>query len=207
MIMKVEFGDIVMVHSHSWLSLGIQFFENVSRWLGFKWKPFWAEVPNHVAMGDKDNRIIEAIEQGVFSQPINREEFLKGNKIVKVYRYPWTQMQKMAIGRVYSKSEGKPYQVINFLQHIVYILTFNTIWLGRSGDKGGKMFCSELGAECMYEATTRWLQKRWSDSDAHVYFRDYWKISPYQMNVWVEKNCTLISEYHIKDGVCTEVNN
>lgn len=201
--MKVEFGNIVTVHSHSFLSIGIQFFENVWRWLGFKWKPFWANIPNHIAMGDKDNRIIEAIGQGVFSQPFDREEFLEGTKTVKVYSYPWTSQQKKVISRVYNDSEGKEYQKVNFLQYIVYIMTFGAIWLGRKGP-GKKMYCSELGAQVMYEATERWLMHRFSDSDAHVYFRDYWKISPYQMDVWVQKNCKLEAIYHIKDGVVKE---
>jgi len=201
--MKVEFGNIVTVHSHSFLSLGIQFFENVWRWVGFKWKPFWASVPNHIAMGDKDNKIIEAISQGVFSQPFDRPEFLEGTKTVKVYSYPWTSQQKKVISRVYNNSEGKEYQKLNFLQYIIYIMTFGVIWLGRK-KVGKKMYCSELGAQVMYEATERWLAHGVSDSNAHIYFRDYWKISPYQMNVWVERNCTLVATYHIKDGVVKE---
>lgn len=202
--MKVEFGNIVTVHSHSFLSLGIQFFENVWRWVGFKWKPFWANIPNHIAMGDKDNKIIEAIEQGVFSQAFDRPEFLEGTKTVKVWKYDWTSQQKKVISRVYNDSEGKEYQKLNFLQYIIYILTFGTIWLGRKS-VGKKMYCSELGAQVMYEATDRRLAHRFSDSDAHIYFRDYWKISPYQMNVWVEKNCTLVATYYIKDGQIKEL--
>jgi len=202
--MKVEFGDIVMVHSHSFLSIGIQFFENLWRWLGFKWKPFWAEVPNHVAMGDKNNNIIEAISQGVFSQPFNRKEFLEGRKTVKVYKRHWSISQKRVINRVYNESEGKEYQKINFLQYIIYIITFGALWLGRKTD-GNKMYCSELGAKVMYDTTERWLANGPVDADAHIYFRDYWKISPYQMNVWVEKNCQLVAVYEIKDGKVTEV--
>lgn len=197
--MKVEFGDIVTVHSHSFLSLGIQFFQNVWRWVGFKWKPFWAEVPNHIAMGDKNNKIIEAIGQGVFSQPFDRPSFLEGNKIVKVYSYPWTSNQKRVINSVYNENEGKKYQNINFIQHIIYILTFGVIWIGKPGP-GKESYCSELGSQAIFEATDRSLVHRYSDADAHVYFRDFWKISPYQMNVWVEKNCTLKATYHIKDG-------
>lgn len=198
--MKVEFGNIVTVHSHSFLSIGIQFFENMWRWLGFKWKPFWANIPNHIAMGDKDNKIIEAIGQGVFSQPFDRPEFLEGTKTVKVYSYPWTSQQKKVISRVYNDSEGREYQKVNFLQYIVYIMTFGGIWLGRKG-VGNKMYCSELGAQVMYEATDRWNARTPKDSDAHVYFRDFWKISPHQMSIWVEKHCKLESVYTIKDGV------
>ncbi len=198
--MEVQYGDIVTVHSHSFLSLGIQFFENLWRWLGFKWKPFWAEVPNHIAMGDNDNRIIEAIAEGVFSQPIDRPAFIEDDKMVKVYRYPWTNAQKEVIGKIYNDSEGKDYQKINFLQYIIYIITFGAIWLGRKGGSPNKMYCSELGAKVMYETTDRDLMANPKDYDAHVYFRTYWKISPYQMNVWVEKNCTLVATYYIKDG-------
>lgn len=197
--MKVEFGDIVTVHSHSFLSLGIQFFQNVWRWVGFKWKPFWAEVPNHIAMGDKNNKIIEAIGQGVFSQPFDRPSFLEGKKIVKVYSYPWTSTQKRVINSVYNETEGNPYQNINFIQHIIYILSFGALWIGKKGP-GKQSYCSELGAQAIFEATARYIARIDSDFDAHVYFRDFWKISPYQMNVWVEKNCKLKATYHIKDG-------
>ena len=205
--MKVQYGDIVFIHSHSFLSLGIQFFENLWRWVGFKWKPFWAELPNHVAMGDNDNRIIEAIQQGVFSQPFNRDEIRKGKKTIKVYSYPWSDEQKKVIDEVYDNLEGKPYQIVNFFQNIIYTLTFGVIWLGRKGDaSNGAVYCSKLGAEIMYKTTTRDLVKSDLDSDAHVYFRDYWKTTPYQMSVWIEDNAGLTHTYEIdSSGNITEI--
>lgn len=56
--MKVEHGDILLFHSHGFLSQAIQFFMNVWRWVNFKFKPFYANVPNHVAMGVDHNSII-----------------------------------------------------------------------------------------------------------------------------------------------------
>lgn len=197
MQLEVQHGDIVIFHGHSWISLAIQFFMNVSRWFGFKFKPFYAKVPNHIAMGDNDNNVFEARAEGVFITPFDNYT-TKGKQTIRVYRYPWSIKQETQINLLYNAFEGTPYQYANFFQYIIYILTFKILWIGGKGTStSNKIYCSELAARILYMVTVRELAKSDADHDAHIYFRDYWKIDPLQVENWCKVNCELVGEYEI----------
>lgn len=199
MKLQVQHGDIVVFHSHGWLSICIQFFMNVSRWFGFKFKPLYAEVPNHIAMGDNDNSVIEARAEGVFITPMYADSISKGKKIIRIYRYPWSIKQETQINLLYNCFEGTPYQYANFFQYILYIVTFGIVWVGGKGtSSSNKIYCSELAARILYMITVRELAKSDADHNAHIYFRDYWKINPLQIERWCKTNCELVQEYNLE---------
>lgn len=171
---------------------------NVSRWFGFKFKPFYAEVPNHIAMGDNDNNIIEARAEGVFITSMDADSIVKGKKTIRVYRYPWSNKQETQINLMYDAFEGTPYQYANFLQYIIYIFTFGLLWIGGRGTStSNKIYCSELAARILYMITVRELAKSDADHEAHIYFSRYWKIDPLQVETWCKINCELVQEYNI----------
>lgn len=204
--MKIQHGDILIYHSHSVISLCIQFFMNMWRWVNFRFKPFYDTVPNHAGMGEKYNHVVEALANGIVDHPI--EDIIKDKMTgtIKVYRYFWSIRQRGVINLAYKRYIGTPYQYVNFLQYIVYILTFGTIWIGTKGDKtDSKLYCSEFVANIMYRCTEMGLAKSPSDEDAHKYFRDYWKISPYVLERWCAVNCQLVNTYHIEKGVVVKI--
>lgn len=205
--LRTQQGDILIFHGHSWISLAIQFFMNAWRWINFDFKPFYKHsVPNHVAMGDTNNNIIEARAEGVFICPLDHYAKDGGRVIIKVYRYPWDDKQIREINKYYGKYEGTPYQYVNFLQYIIYICTFKLLWLGKKREASDKkLYCSELAARIIYFVTRMELAKSNQDNDTHMYFRDYWKISPYVLNRWCECNCELITTYDVNNGVVTEI--
>ena len=203
--MKVQNGDILIFHSHSLLSRIIQFFMNLWQYVGFM-TPDKLSTPNHVAMGDKDNCIIEARAEGVYISPFNDILKTKMNGTIKIYRYPWSTMQYEDINNNYIKYEGRPYQYINFLQYILFIISFGAIWIGRKGNMADKkMYCSELAATIMYSATREGLAKSDTDRDAHLYFRHYWKVSPFVLYRWCSINCDLVTTYLVDDENVTEI--
>ena len=61
---KVSKGQVILVHSHTFLPIGIQFMMNLYRWLRLDFKPLYKQVSNHAAFGVGNNTIIEAIKEG-----------------------------------------------------------------------------------------------------------------------------------------------
>lgn len=203
--MKVQHGDIVVFHGHGFISLAIQLFMNMWRWMNLEFKPFYKKVPNHIAMGDNGNVVIEAVADGIKRVNFATRDYGK-KQTVKVYRYPWSIKQERQINVYYAKYEGVPYQYVNFLQYIPYILTVGILWLGRRGKASdNRLYCSEFAAKIVHEITSPEYAKSYKDLDAHLYFRDYWKISPLQVARWCEVNCELVSTYEIIDGKVIEI--
>ena len=203
--MKVQHGDILSFHGHSFISLGIQFFMNIWRWIHFDFKPFYKKVPNHIAMGYNDNDIIEARAEGVFISSLDHYLEGKGCTTINVYRYPWSDEQKKEITRYYEQYEGTKYQYVNFFQYIIFILTLGLLWIGRKRESSdNKIYCSELAARIIYYSTRLTLAKSEEDHAAHMFFRNYWKVPPYQLDRWCQDNTSLVTTYEIVDGVVTE---
>jgi hypothetical protein len=202
--MKVQHGDIVVFHGHSFVSRGIQFFMNVWRWVNLEFKPFYKSVPNHIAMGDNNNVIIEAVEKGIKRVNFATRDYGK-KATLSVYRYKWSDQQIKIIDTLYNKYEGTPYQFINFLQYIPYILSVGLLWIGTRGNKSDKkLYCSEFVAKIIHDITVPGVAKSLKDLDANSYFRDYWKVSPLQVSRWCEVNCELVAQYEINNGIITE---
>jgi hypothetical protein len=203
--MKVQHGDIIVFHGHSFISKGIQFFMNLWRWVNLEFKPFYKNVPNHIAMGDNDNTIIEAVEKGIKRVDFATRDYGK-KATVSVYKYEWSVWQEREINRLYDKYDGTPYQFINFLQYIPYILSVGLLWIGTRGSASDKkLYCSEFAAKIIHDATMAGLSKSKEDMDANGYFRDYWKISPLQVARWCEVNCKLVVTYEINNKTVTEI--
>lgn len=203
--MKVQHGDIVVFHGNSFISKGIQLFMNLWRWVNLEFKPFYKNVPNHIAMGDNNNMIIEAVDKGIKRVDFDKRDYGK-KATVKVYRYPWSVWQEKEINKLYDKYEGTPYQFINFLQYIPYILSVGLLWIGTRGGKSDKkLYCSEFAARIIHDATGPRLLKSRNDIESNHYFRDYWKISPLQVARWCELYGTLIATYEINNGEVKEI--
>lgn len=198
MNIQIERGDIILVHSKGFLPRGIQLFMNITRWTQGKFKPFYdTNITNHVGMGYGDNMIIEAVKEGVVPEEINKAYEGHKGTVISVYRYPWTKVQLKSLDNTFGKLKGKPYQFTNFLSYIVNIFTFGLIWLDGGKSVTDAEYCSEVVGTAIYKATDNRIAKTDFNAATHKYFEKYWRTSPYKIELWCKKYCTLVSVHTI----------
>ena len=191
-------GDIVLVHSTSFLAKGIQVFMNISRWLHLEFKPFYhTTITNHAGMGNVNNEIIEAVAKGFLSEEINQAYSKNKGTTLSVYRYPWTAAQKENLKATYARLQGHPYQFTNFLSYIVNIFTFGLVWFDYGKSVSDKVYCSEGDATAIYFATALGMSINPHDAATHKYFKRYWRTSPYKIEQWCKKYCELVNVYKL----------
>jgi len=197
-MIKIQKGDIILVHSTSFLARGIQLFMNITRWTQGKFKPFYdTNITNHVGMGYGGNIIIEAVKDGVVPAEINRAYMGNTGTVITVYRYPWEDIQLDSMDDTFAKLKGKPYQFTNFLSYIVNIFTFGIVWLDHGKSVTDKEYCSEVAGTAIYRATDAEISCRMIDILTHDNFKKYWRTSPYKVETWCKKYCTLVATHTI----------
>lgn len=176
-------GEIVLVHSETIIARLIQWFENLSNRLKGKSKEF---KYNHVGLGIGENQIAEAVESGIEIKDFVNAYGRTTNKTILIYEIPnLTDEQKQQI-KDFSKSlEGVPYQYNNFLQHIVSILTFGTLWPEKSEKFDDKLYCSEFVSMVLW--TVLKLES----------FRSWWKVRPDEIQDYAARNWILKRRYVI----------
>lgn len=194
-MITIQKGDIVLVHSTSFLAKGIQVFMNITRWTQGKFKPFYDKgITNHIGMGYGNNMIIEAVKDGVVPEEINKSYEGHTGTVITIYRYPWSDIQLDSMDDTFAKLKGKPYQFTNFLSYIVNIFSFNTIWLDHGKSVTDREYCSEVAGTAMYRATDTEVAATVLDIVTHDYFKKYWRTSPYKVETWCKKYCVLVSK-------------
>lgn len=197
-MIKIQKGDIILVHSTSFLARGIQVFMNISRWLHLEFKPFYhKKITNHVGMGDSNNMIFEAVAKGAISTEINEAYGSHKGTTITVYRYPWTLCQQKSLSATYERLRNHPYQFVNFLSYIINIFTFGLVWIDLDRSVSDRVYCSEIGGTAINKATGPEFARTVLDKITHEYFKRYWVTSPYKVEKWCKKNCTLVGTYTI----------
>lgn len=205
-MMNVNRGEIVIVHSNNVSALLIQFGMNLMRWMnpmtwyrlvkGVSKHKIWRTIFNHDGMGRDTDMVQEAVSKGTVTHNLDAAYSGRNNITIRVYRYEWSEEQLDAMEKIAVRMEGKKYQFDNFIQWAVYILTFGTVWFGKSGSKAlNKIYCSELNAMKMYYATAPNLSRNDTDDEIHQMFMRYWRVNPKQVQDFCEKYCKLVNEY------------
>lgn len=197
--LKIEKGEVMIVHGSSFLPVAIQLFMNINRWLRLKFKPFYKDVANHTGIGIGDNKVFEAVEKGNKALDINSHYYSKKGYVIKIYSFDFNQLQLDHLTTYYNLYKDIPYQYTNFIVWIINILTFGFIWIGRKGtDASKEMFCSETTSTLIYYMTTPDLAVLSSHNKIHNKLRRFWRISPYDIQELCEKYGTLKSTYTIE---------
>lgn len=195
---KVSKGQVILVHSHTFLPIGIQFMMNLYRWLRLDFKPFYKQVANHAAFGVGNNAIIEAIKEGTKVRDFFDAYSGRKNVVIKVYDYTWSSEQLNALDTLVDEYKDIPYEFTNFLVWPLNIITLGLIWIGRTGTKASKrIYCSELDATFLHYMTVPFLAKSETDDKMHNYFRRFWRKSPYQIEKFCDKYMTLVETYKL----------
>ena len=196
MKLEVEKGNVVLVHSHTFLPKGIQIMMNVSRWLRLDFKPFYKEISNHAAIGIGNNMILEAVKKGTKSGDFFGLYGNRTNVTIKVYEYNWSEDQLNVLDKLTPKYSDIPYEFSNFLVWILNIITFGIVWIGRRGTNASKqIYCSELISTMLYYMTVPFLSKNNAEVKMHNYLRKFWQKSPYQIEMMCEEYMKLKNTY------------
>lgn len=190
-IEKLEFGDILLVHSgSSFLAHGITEFMKMylkRKGIDPKSLPF---IPHHAATivdvwGKK--YVAEAIKEGYVVRPLlkayTEEEWYSRVKILTPIT-PYTREQQKLISEkaiIYSL-DGTPYDVWNFVYQMIMIGTTTKLfgkglWFGPKGEKAeAKFYCSEVAANLAHDIDPKVFPHPESINPVDIYLSPYFSI-------------------------------
>lgn len=188
---KLEFGDILLVHSgKSFLAKGITMFMKMylkRKGIDPSTMPF---IPHHAATiidvwGKK--HVGEAIDKGYVVRSLLKsytEKEWRERVVILTPITPYTREQQKKISEtaITYSLDGTPYDVWNFIYQMIMIGTTTKwfgkgIWLGPKGEEAeAKFYCSEVTANLAHEVDPKVFPHPESINPVDIYFSPYFRI-------------------------------